>query len=135
MDKLQKAIDLTNQGELEKAKIVFEEILQENPDNVDVLYNFGLYFIKLREPTHAIVALSRSLSLDDQRVSTYIALGDAFLLLDDPKEAKKHLITALNIEVDNPYALRKLGVAYGKLGELANSAFCLKKASKINPEN
>ena len=87
MDKLQKAIDLTNQGEFEKAKIVFEEILQENPDNVDVLYNFGLYCIKVREPTHAIAALSRSLSLDDRRVSTYIALGDAFLLLDDPEEA------------------------------------------------
>ena len=135
MDKLQAAINLANQGNLDKAVAAFEGILQENPRNIDALYNLGICFIALGKPNNAIAVLGRSLECDPGRANIHIALGDAYSLLDDLGNAKEHLVTALGIAIDDQYALRKLGVVYGKLGEMANSTYCLRKYKELYPED
>lgn len=50
MDKLQEAIELASQGNLERAKVVFERILLKNPKDADSLYNLGMCFTELGQP-------------------------------------------------------------------------------------
>jgi tetratricopeptide (TPR) repeat protein len=135
MDKLQAAINLANQGNLDKAVAAFEKILQQNPRNIDALYNLGICFIALGKPNNAIAVLVWSLECAPGRANIHIALGDAYSLLDDLGNAKEHLVTALGISIDDQYALRKLGVIYGKLGEMANSAYCFRRYKELYPED
>ena len=135
MNKLQEAIGLANQRKFEEAKAAFEDLLMDNPRNDDALYNLGMCITELGQPNKAVVSLNKALEYNPNRTNTHVAFAYAYSLLENNEKAKEHLVKACAMEPDNPYAFRNLGGVYGKLGDLANSAYCLKKVYSINPSD
>lgn len=108
-EKFNKAYEHLKRRELKEAKILLEELLQEQPDHTDALYNLGMIYTELGDPENAIKKLSRCLELGQDSANLYVALGYAHSKLGNNNKAKELFLNALELESDNPYALRNLG--------------------------
>lgn len=135
MKKFEEAMDLTNQGRLEEASHVFEEILMDNPRNADALYNLGMCFTELGEPEKALKALEQCVEYKRDYSNAYVALGFAYSKMMDFENAKRYLLEALKSDANNSFALRNLGGLFGRAGEIEKSLYYLEKAYKVDPSD
>jgi len=135
MDKFEEASNLIDQGKFEEAKDVLEDILKEDPRNVDALYNLGMCFTDLGEPEKAIKTLKQCIKYKPDYSNAYVALGYAYTRMGDFENGKKYFFDALKIDPKNSFALRNLGALFGKIGEIEKSLYYLEKAYEINSED
>lgn len=133
MEKFEKARDLLNQGRFEEAKDVFEEILLDDPKNVNVLYNQGMCFTNLGQPEEAIRTLEQCIKYNPDYSNAYVAIGFAYSRMDDLENAKKYFFEALKIDSKNSFALKNLGGLFGGIGDIYKSLYYLEKAYEIDP--
>lgn len=133
MEKLEKAMNFINQGKLEKAKEVFEEMVSDNPTNVDALYNLGMCFTDLDQPETAIEILEKCIKYKPDYSNAYVALGFAYSKMGDFDNAKKNFVEGLKLDPKNSYALRNLGGLFGGMDDYEKSLYYLTKAYEINP--
>jgi tetratricopeptide (TPR) repeat protein len=78
-DHFEEALKLIRVGRLDEARIYLEELLRENPDNTDLLYNLGLCYVDLGQLEKGIELLHRCLQLAPSHPHAYVALGLAYL--------------------------------------------------------
>jgi len=135
MERFQKAMDFIDQGRLEEAKGVFQELLMDDPKNADALYNLGMCFTELGDPGKALKALEQCIKYKPDHSNAYVALGFAYSKMLDSENAKKYFLEALKIDVNNSFALRNLGGLFGKAGEIEKSLYYLEKAYQIDPSD
>jgi len=83
----------------------------------------------------AIDAFRRSLSVDPNRVETYVNLGVSYVNTDKFREAEKMFARALAIDPGNPDALARLGAVYTHLKKYDDSIRVLKKALSLWPDH
>lgn len=132
MDKFQEAMNLINRGKLQEAENLFEDILTDDPRNVDALYNLGMCFTDLGEPEKAILSLKQSIKYKPNHSNAHVALGFAYSRIGDSENAKRHSFDALKINPRNSFALRNLGGLFGRIGDLEKSLYYFEKAYEIN---
>ncbi|GAI35604.1 unnamed protein product, partial [marine sediment metagenome] len=135
MERFQKAMNLIDQGRLQEAKGIFEEILMDDPKNVDALYNLGMCFTELAHPEKAIKALEQCIKYRPNYSNAYVALGFAYSRMNDTENAKKYFLEALELDANNSFALRNLGGLFGRVGEIEKSLYYLEKAHEIYPHD
>ncbi len=95
----------------------------------------GLAFGINGRQDRAVDAFKRSLSVDPNRVETYINLGVSYANMERFKEAEKMLVRALSIDPQNQEALAKLGAVYTHLGKYEESVNVLKQSLALNPNH
>lgn len=135
MAKVDKIIKLLQQGQLDQARSLLEEMLEHDPKNIDVLYNLGMCYTELGFPDKAISILKKCVELKPNFSNAQVALGFAFEKSNDPKSAENHFLHAIKIDPNNSYALRNLGGLYGNSSDLEKSIYCLEKSYRINPSD
>ena len=133
MEKFEEALDLINQGRFEEATDVFEEILLDDPKNVNALYNQGMCFTNLGQPEKAIRTLEQCIKYKPDYSNAYVAIGFAYSRMDDLENAKKYFFEALKIDSKNSFALKNLGGLFGGIRDIEKSLYYLEKAYEINP--
>lgn len=129
------AIELLKSGKLVQAKPILEEIIKNDPTNIDVLYNLGMCFTELGQPGKAIPLLKRCVELKPDFDNAFVALGFAFERTNDVENAKKYFLEAIKIDPNNSYALRNLGGLFGKSLDLEKAIYYLEKSYRINPSD
>jgi len=132
MDKFEQAMGLLNQGKLDDARHILEEIVADNPRDWTALYNLGMCFTELGYPERAIKALEQSIKYKPDHSNSYVALGVAYSKMNDFDSAKHHFHEALRINSRNSLALRNLGGLLGKLGQMKESLHYLEEAYQID---
>lgn len=135
MEKFKKAMNLIDRGDLEQAKEIFEDILMDDPRNIDALYNLGMCFTGLGHPEKAIKTLEQCIKYKPGYSNAYVAMGFAYSRMKDFENAQKHFFEALKIDPNNSFALRNLGGLFGGIGEIEKSLYYLVKAYEINPSD
>jgi tetratricopeptide (TPR) repeat protein len=133
--KFDRALKYLRKRELKQARTVLEEVLHEQPDHVDALYNLGMTYTELGDPEKAVKFLSRCLELGLDSANVYVALGYAHSKLGNRNKSKELFLTALELEPDNPYALRNLGGLYAKEAEYERAVLYLEKSMRANPQD
>jgi tetratricopeptide (TPR) repeat protein len=133
--KFEKACEHLKQRKFKQARLVLEEVLQEQPDHIDALYNLGMTYTELGDPEKAVKTLSRCLELGQDSANIYVALGYAHSKLGNTNKSKELFLTALELEPDNPYALRNLGGLYAKEAEYERAIAYLEKSMTSNPQD
>jgi len=129
------ALMLISANKFDGAKDLFEELLQDDPGNQDILYNLGMCYTELDKPEKAVETLSECIRYYPHYANAHVALGFAYARLADDEKAKIHFLRALEIEPSNPYALRNLGGLYGKENDYEKAIQCLEKSFSINPDD
>lgn len=135
MTKFTKAQEHLKRKELKEAREILEEILQEDPDNGDALYNLGMIYTELDNPEKAVKTLQRCVESGHDTANVYVALGYAYSKLGNQNKAKELFLSALELEPDNPYALRNLGALYGKEANYESAVRYLERSFSFNPSD
>jgi tetratricopeptide (TPR) repeat protein len=135
MNKFSAAVSLATEGRLAPARDLFLDLLIDDPNNTDVIYNLAMCYTDLDEPNKAIELLERCIAIAPRFANAHVALGFAYIKAGDTRKAKHYLEKALEIEPDNPHAHRNLGGIYGNEGNNRKSAEHLKKALEADPNN
>ena len=60
--RLQEAISLQQKGEIEKAKVAYEKILQENPKFIDTYFYLSMANVELQDLSAAVTVLQTGLN-------------------------------------------------------------------------
>src|SRR5664279_616615 len=106
--KLERALAAVQAGDLDSARHQFEELVMDDPRDPLALYNLGLCYNEAGSYEAARKTLLTCLALDPGEANTYVALGLAEAKLGQMADAETHLVQAVTLEPDNPYALRNL---------------------------
>ena len=135
MANLKGVLKLLEDGQFEKARDLLENHLQQNPEDINLLYNLGMCYTELNQPTKAIELLNKCIQLAPNYSNAHVALGFAYLKLDDLQKAKEYFLKAIEIDPVNSYALKNLGGLWGKLGNNFKALFYLKRSFEANPND
>ncbi len=111
---------LARRGELEKALLLFEQLLQRYPDSGFLHADFGYWLIKAHEYERAVDALDQARALGEDTTSVAINLGAALRHRGDKQGAEKAYRHALDLNpgtLDAQLALARLLARDGRLGE------------------
>jgi tetratricopeptide (TPR) repeat protein len=135
MDHFDQALDFIQAGRLDEARIYLEELLKQDPENVDLLYNLGMLYTDLGKPLMAISLLRTCIEISPRHANAHVALGFAYMSSGDLKSGKEYTLQALKIVPNAPIALRNLGGILGKEKDYLNALYQLQKSYDINPHD
>jgi tetratricopeptide (TPR) repeat protein len=108
-DHLTRALQLLHSGRLDGARIYLEELLRQDPENPDLLYNLGLCYVDLGQLAKGMELLHRCLQLAPGHSHAFVALSIACQKRGDLPRAKEYTMQALATHPNNPAALKNLG--------------------------
>jgi predicted TPR repeat methyltransferase len=128
------ALQLHTQGRLEEAKEKYQLILEQLPENVNVLGNIGIVCRDLAQWEDALQYCRRAVETAPHDPMQYINLGAVYQdsgLLD---EARKCYEQALGLAPSHPKALNNLGKLYHLQGRPLKALAYLEKAVSVEPD-
>ena len=134
-DLFERALEHANLGHFEDAKDIFEELLNETPEDSDLLYNLGMCHTELGEPNKAIELLMLSIKYNPTFSNAYVALGVAYSKLGDLEKAKHYLLRSIELSPDNSYALKNLGGLFAKEEDYIKAVYYLERSYEINTQD
>lgn len=133
MDNLEQALSFIKVGRLDEARTYLEELIKQSPDDIRILYNLGVLYSEMGEPTKAAGLLERAVSISPEDSRTQSGLGHAYLMLGDLARAKEASLKAAEMDPSIPQSMRNLGAIFGHEGDLTKSLYYLKKAHELDP--
>ncbi len=135
MDHFDLALKLIAAGRLDEARIYLEELLRQDPDNPDLLYNLGLCYVDLGQLDQGIELLSHCLELAPRHSHACVALAVAYQKKGDLAQAREHIIHALAIDPKNPVALKNMGAILGREGDSLRALYFLRQSYQADPKD
>jgi arylsulfatase A-like enzyme/Flp pilus assembly protein TadD len=128
------AIILSEAGRLEEARLVYETLLEKQP-NFAVGYEYAAYNLyKMERLEEAVSLLRKALQMDLATVSIKARLG---LYLQESGEIQESINLLQAALQQDPYyteAYNYLGVSYFKTGELSQAEDAFKKALELDSD-
>jgi tetratricopeptide (TPR) repeat protein len=120
-----------------------EEMLKQNPDNVDARRMLGRIYMKMISTQDnrinedylrkAIEQLQKVTEKEPKDAESWVALGRLYRVSNNSVDAEKALNKALEAEPDNEEALTGLAMLYSDLGDNKRAIEKLKAATEKNP--
>lgn len=123
---LQKAIALTQNGKISEAKAIYEGLLAENPDDVNLLSVYGLFYVNIGNYDKACEILRKACGIKES-FGTVSALGFAEYEKGNFREAAEVLEKAVSYG-ENPDIYNKLVIS---LFEIRNYKKAVEFADKM----
>jgi tetratricopeptide (TPR) repeat protein/2-polyprenyl-3-methyl-5-hydroxy-6-metoxy-1,4-benzoquinol methylase len=131
-------IDLARQhhgaGRLPEAERLYQEILQGEPDQPDVLHMLGLVSYQLGKSDIAIDLIKKAIALKPDYVEAYYNLGNVFKDWGRLEDAVGCYQKATTLKPDLAKAHYNHGNALRALGQIENAVVSYNKALAIKPD-
>lgn len=132
---LERGRKLLESGRAKEAVTLFEAMLANNPENVRVIGNLGLCYIKAGHLNDALHTLLGGKRLDESDVEIAINLAACYLALDRADEARKEMERLVGFAPDLWKAHHLRGLAMIMLGEKEAAYDSLRQAIQLNPRH
>lgn len=94
----------------------------------------GLRLSRQGKPKEALVEFKQALSLDAELVDAHLAMGYAYLDLQEPRVAQNEFEQVLKQHPASPGGRLGLGISVARLGDLDKGIAILEDAVQINPD-
>ena len=111
---IQQAIDLAvqhhNEGSLSQAEIIYQQILQSNPNHPVALHLLGVVALQMGRNAEAVNLIERALSIEPTLVEAHNNIGIALRELGRLEEARMRFCTALRLKANYAEAHYNLGM-------------------------
>jgi 4-amino-4-deoxy-L-arabinose transferase-like glycosyltransferase/Tfp pilus assembly protein PilF len=120
-------------GRLDLAKIMFQAVLENIPDDLQSANNLGLTFMQLQQYDSARFVYYRELTFDSGQAIIWYGLGQANLLDGRPSEARMDFDRTLSLDSTFAKAHYALGLAWLRTGDVDSAAGHLKMFLDTNP--
>lgn len=117
MDKTEKAIELMKQKQYEEAANLFNQIIEEKPDDPLGYINFGNLLFHINDLEHAETFFRRAIAIDDTVPAAHYGLGNLYYEQEDFSKAQQYFQQAIELGLE-------IGDVYYMLGmSLVNQDF------------
>ena len=126
----QLAISLLEAADLVRARELFQELLESQPESSELNYYVGDILLKSQKPAEALPFLHRAVHVDPGLLPAHASLARAYLALGQADKAIPHLKAALSVDEDGSLHY-ELGRAYQAHGQLALARQTLKQYQEI----
>lgn len=103
---------LRRNGRLEEAAMVYEQYLDEDPINVDILVEHGICLSDLDEFDQAVERFELALTLETEHAGAWYNLAITLYRMGQPEEAMAAMDKALRADPESPLTLAVLGSWY-----------------------
>jgi tetratricopeptide (TPR) repeat protein len=117
---------------VEQGKKAYEQALRLYPEDIDLLYNYGIFLEKIGESDNAMAKMQEVVALDPENGAALNYVGytwaDNNLNLD---MALEYIKKAVDLMPDDGYIRDSLGWIYFKLGDINQAIIELEKASEM----
>ena len=118
--------------EIELGEKIYEQALRLFPEDVDILYNYGIFLEKIGENDEAMTRMQAVIALDPDNGAALNFVGytwaDNNLNLD---KALEYIKKAVELMPDDGYVRDSLGWVYFKMGDVGQAIIELEKASEM----
>ncbi|MCE3006016.1 MAG: tetratricopeptide repeat protein [Rickettsiales bacterium] len=114
------------------ARKLFDEILKDDPSNLDALEGKGLTLMAQGKSAEAGRVLAQVLEKDPKRWRTLNALGILFVTKNMIPEAVEYFTEALKVSPDNSAVLNNVGLARAIEGNFPRAIEALQQAVKMS---
>lgn len=118
----------------EEVIISTSKVLEENPNNTDILNNRGYAYGMLDKHTEAIADLDKAITIEPDFAFAWNNRGFSKLKLGQLQEAYKDIDHSLQLDNKNPYGYRNLGLYYFYKEDYQKALGLYQKANEINPK-
>ncbi len=133
MNDFDRAMKELQQGNYSDGMVILEKMLENDPGNIDILYNLGMCYSEIGMVNKSIEVLKKCTNLNPKFPNALVALGFSYNRAGDDEKAMDMLQKALELEPDNYYALKNIGALYNKRGEPDRAIDTFKKANELMP--
>ena len=120
-------------GDLSKAKTIYEQILQTNPNHSDALHLLGVIAHQLGDNERAVDLIKKAIDLKPNFAEAHSNLGNTLKALGKLDEAVTSYHKALSIKSDYAEAHNNLGATFKELGQLDDAVTHFNRALEIKP--
>ncbi len=134
-DLLQKALNLHQTGDLERAEKAYLDLAMDYPDNADVLKLLGVLSCQLRKFDEGVNYLEAAVELDGSVAEYRQALGHAYLVSGKVEEGIASLNKAGELDPTRADVYGALGDTYQHLGDFPQALRAYQRAVVIDPDN
>jgi tetratricopeptide (TPR) repeat protein len=114
--RLELALSYFDNKQFGEAALLFEELIQEDPDNVDLLYVLGKSYMEQREFPKASLMLQRVLQLKPDYVDAYSTMGTIYYVREDWARAAQFLLRFLELRPGQAVAHFVVANCFDNLG-------------------
>ncbi|HTN70299.1 MAG TPA: tetratricopeptide repeat protein [Methylomirabilota bacterium] len=131
----EEARKLLAEGNAAEAKVAFEDLLGQYPNEPDLHLFVGITLLRLRDPQAAVTSIKRAIALDPNHVEARTLLGWVESeVRGDFNAAVKEYEKVVELRPNSAEAYNNLGVAEKRKGELDKAAAAFNKALERKPD-
>lgn len=130
-----RAVVLHRAGKLERARELYERVLNRDPRHGDALYGQGLLLVESGRPELGIQLIARAIELNGPRAAYCIALGRILLAKGDANGAAACFRQALKAAPLDASLYLDLSRALTYVNQHADASLALEQAVAIDPRN
>lgn len=131
---LQHAQSLHQQGRLDEALQQYLEILEQNPEDINIIQLVCLLYVQQNNLPGAAAFIHAAIMRRPQEASLYNSLGNVLSRQAELDDAIKAYRKALSITPDYPGALNNLGNCYFRQQQWARAKACYEEALHIDAD-
>ena len=129
-----KGVNLHQQGQLEQAKIIYEQVLSRNPRHFETTFLLGVIAGQSKRPEIAIEFFRKAIEINPNYAEAHNNHGNALQELGRVSEALDCYARAIQIKPDFALAYYNQGNALKKLNRLNEALKCYDRAVVIQPD-
>ncbi len=128
------AFALHQQGKLDEARALYEQVLQHNPRDFDALHLLGVIAARTRDPARAVELIGRAIEVNPGVAAAHSNRGAALKELKRLDEAVASYERAIALQPDTPEAHSNLGNALRELRRPQEALACYDRAIALKPD-
>ena len=121
-------------GDLEKAKLIFRDIIALDKNNIAAFNNLGNTYKNLKDYSNAEINYRNALKLNENYPNTLQNLANLKFELNENEEAIILYKKSIKSDPNNHLTYYNLGLVYQALGKFDDAKECLEKVIKISPD-
>jgi len=131
---LQDAVSHHRAGRLERAKVLYEQVLTRHPENPDALHLFGLLCFHCDDGAKATRLIKKAIAHQSAFPPYHDNLAMVCMSTGEFETALEALRTAERLEGEQPYRSFNMGVAYERLDRQQEAERAYRSAVRLNPQ-
>jgi predicted O-linked N-acetylglucosamine transferase (SPINDLY family) len=132
---LEQGMALHRQYRLDEAGVLYEQVLQSNPENSRATYLLGIIALQKNDPARAGELLARATAIDPHNASAHNDYGRALILLGKPDQALAAFERAISINPDHSAALNNRGDVLNDLERHEAAVASYDRALELKPNS
>jgi protein arginine N-methyltransferase 7 len=131
---IQAAMQYHSAGDLAKAKTLYEQILDADPNQADALHLLGVIAHQVGENDIALRLIRTAIANRPDYAEAYCNLGNALKDLGQVEETERSYRRSIELKPDFAHAHCNLGVLLHETGRLKEAEQSCRRALELNPE-